>query len=70
MALIERRFDAPSFHPGVVLKKINNRIAVRRTRKALARLDAHLLRDIGLSVEEARREAERGLWDTPVDWQR
>ena len=34
-----------------------------RSRRALHRLDAHLLRDIGLSDHEARREADRPFWD-------
>ena len=34
----------------------------RQTRKALARLDTHLLRDIGLAPDEARTEAARPFW--------
>ncbi len=33
------------------------------TRRELARLDAHLLRDIGVDRLDARREAERPFWD-------
>ncbi|QBF31710.1 DUF1127 domain-containing protein [Thalassococcus sp. S3] len=33
-----------------------------RTRKDLTHLDAHLLRDIGLTREEAQREANRAFW--------
>lgn len=39
-----------------------------RERAALARLDPHLLRDIGLTDEEARREAGRSAWDVPDHW--
>ncbi len=34
----------------------------RRTRIALDRLDAHLLRDVGLTQAAADREAERAFW--------
>jgi uncharacterized protein YjiS (DUF1127 family) len=34
----------------------------RRDRQRLGRLDAHLLRDIGLDSAEARREAEKPFW--------
>jgi uncharacterized protein YjiS (DUF1127 family) len=34
-----------------------------RTRRELARLDAHLLRDIGLTAGEAARETARAPWD-------
>jgi uncharacterized protein YjiS (DUF1127 family) len=39
-----------------------------RSRKSLARLDAHLLRDIGLTSAEARIEADRPVWDPPLHW--
>jgi uncharacterized protein YjiS (DUF1127 family) len=40
------------------------RLFLRRlaTRRALRELDAHLLRDIGLSREQALAEAERPFW--------
>ncbi|WP_377068299.1 DUF1127 domain-containing protein [Roseovarius ramblicola] len=34
----------------------------RRTRAQLARLDAHLLHDIGLETHTARAEAARPFW--------
>jgi uncharacterized protein YjiS (DUF1127 family) len=33
-------------------------------RRRLAELDAHILKDIGLTPEEAHREASRPFWDT------
>lgn len=33
-----------------------------RTRTALGQLDAHLLRDIGLTADAARAEAARPFW--------
>jgi uncharacterized protein YjiS (DUF1127 family) len=34
-----------------------------RQRRALAAMDDHMLKDIGLSRADARREAERPFWD-------
>lgn len=45
-------------------------VALRRSRSRLAMLDAHLLRDIGLTYEQARNEADRPLWDAPPHWYR
>ncbi|MEO1688521.1 MAG: DUF1127 domain-containing protein [Pseudomonadota bacterium] len=39
--------------------------AARCERSALARLDARMLDDVGLSEEAARREAARPFWDLP-----
>jgi uncharacterized protein YjiS (DUF1127 family) len=36
----------------------------RRQRRALAELDDRLLRDIGVTFEQARREAAKPLWIT------
>ncbi|MFK7744560.1 MAG: DUF1127 domain-containing protein [Roseobacter sp.] len=46
------------------------RLAVWRSRRALAKLDARGLQDIGITAEQARREAENGLWDVPPSWTR
>jgi uncharacterized protein YjiS (DUF1127 family) len=35
-------------------------------RRALSRLDPHILRDIGIAAEEADREARRPCWDAPA----
>lgn len=43
-------------------------VAVARSRKGLTRLDDHLLRDIGLTREDARAEARRPVWDAPLHW--
>ena len=42
--------------------------ALFRQRRSLATLDDHLLRDIGLTPEQARQEATRPLWDVPAHW--
>lgn len=44
------------------------RSAVARSRRSLALLDDHLLRDIGLTRAQAIAEAERPSWDAPCHW--
>lgn len=43
-------------------------LALRRSRARLGRLDDHLLRDIGLTRDDALAEAQRPLWDAPRLW--
>lgn len=42
--------------------------ALAQQRRALAGLDDTLLRDIGLTADAARAEAERPFWDAPHHW--
>jgi uncharacterized protein YjiS (DUF1127 family) len=41
---------------------------VRRSRHDLGALDDHMLNDIGVSREQAEREARRSTWDVPSNW--
>ena len=43
-------------------------LSLRRQRGRLRDLPPHMLRDIGLSPEEARAEADRPIWDVPPHW--
>jgi uncharacterized protein YjiS (DUF1127 family) len=45
-------------------------LVARAQRKALARLDAAALADIGVSPAQAEIEAARPLWDVPSNWLR
>jgi len=45
-----------------------NAIQLWRSRRALARLDARMLEDIGVSAEAAAAEASRAPWDVPAYW--
>ena len=53
-----------------LLPRLLDLFALRRQRSHLGRLPPHLLRDIGLTEEEARTEADRPLWDAPSHWRR
>ena len=41
---------------------------IDRERRGLRHLDDHLLRDIGLTREQAIEEAARPFWDAPAAW--
>lgn len=52
----------------LLLNRIATARKLRRERKALLTMDAHLLCDIGLSRYEAVQEASRPVWDAPDRW--
>lgn len=39
-----------------------------RQRQALARMDDHMLQDLGLTRDEAQAESARPVWDVPAHW--
>ena len=43
-------------------------LSIWRERNDLANLNAHLLKDIGVSEAEAKAEASRPVWDAPARW--
>jgi uncharacterized protein YjiS (DUF1127 family) len=45
-------------------------LALHRQRQHLAELDDAILNDIGLTREDALREAARPVWDAPAHWRR
>ena len=52
------------------LSRLIDVLALRRSRQSLAALDDHMLRDIGLSREQAQAEADRAAWDVAPTWRR
>ncbi|SDW50732.1 DUF1127 domain-containing protein [Celeribacter indicus] len=53
-----------------LLARLRMARALRRQRRALASLSDERLADIGLTRDEALREAARPLWDVPRHWLR
>ena len=43
-------------------------VAYSRQRRDLARLDDHLLRDIGVTREQIDADLEKPIWDVPSHW--
>jgi len=43
-------------------------VSAWRQRRALVRLDANALRDLGLTQADVTREASRPAWDVPQSW--
>jgi len=51
-----------------LFQRLRHLIAVARSRRELARLDARALADIGVSAKQAATEVNRGFWDVPAHW--
>jgi uncharacterized protein YjiS (DUF1127 family) len=51
-----------------LLSWIGTALSVARQRHDLAQLDERMLSDIGLSADEAQKEANRAPWDVPSHW--
>jgi uncharacterized protein YjiS (DUF1127 family) len=51
-----------------LLPRLLDLIALRRQRHQLRDLPPQMLRDIGLTEDQARAEACRPLWDVPPHW--
>lgn len=45
-------------------------IAAHKQRRALTKLDADALNDLGLSHADVKSEASRPFWDVPAAWLR
>ncbi len=50
--------------------RIRRMVSLGKQRRALADLDDHLLRDVGLTRDQAMQEASRRPWDVPPHWQK
>jgi uncharacterized protein YjiS (DUF1127 family) len=74
MALTHKRSALPSLsaslfsRPGTLA--LRTRLALWRSRRDLAKLDAEALKDVGISAAAARREASLTVWDVPAGWTR
>jgi uncharacterized protein YjiS (DUF1127 family) len=55
---------------GSILARLRLALAARRQRASLGHLDDRMLRDIGITREQARTEASRPGWDVPAHWLR
>lgn len=58
----------PVAHRLPLWRRIGRALALRRQRARLLLLEAHLLRDIGVTLAQAQAEAARPIWDAPPHW--
>ncbi|WP_282059682.1 DUF1127 domain-containing protein [Roseobacter litoralis] len=49
---------------------LSTRLALWKSRRALAKLDDRALEDVGISRVDADREAQLTVWDVPAAWKR
>lgn len=51
-----------------VFGRLRVAFALSKQRRELAALDDAILKDIGLTREQALKESERPVWDAPRNW--
>jgi uncharacterized protein YjiS (DUF1127 family) len=49
-------------------KTLQDRLDLKRQRRALGQLGPESLRDIGLTEAQAQAESQRKIWDAPRHW--
>jgi uncharacterized protein YjiS (DUF1127 family) len=57
-----------SVRPQNLIGRVFTMLSLHYSRRSLERMDDALLRDIGITREEAYREARRPIWDVPASW--
>ncbi len=57
-----------SSNRSIGISGVLNLLSLARQRRALARLDDHMLEDIGITRDDALAEAARPVWDAPNNW--
>ncbi len=58
----------PARSLGRLLARLTDLHELSRQRHSLGQLAPHMLRDIGLTPDQARAEAARPAWDAPAHW--
>ena len=65
------RFFLPTTFKGrTVIDRLVELQSIRNERRALAKMDADRLADIGISARDAKQESRRPAWDAPERWLR
>ena len=70
MSLVDSRSPRMQHPRRPVLAMLFDLVSLGRSRRRLLDLDSHMLRDIGLTPDQARNEAELPFWDAPQHWRR
>ncbi|MFN3663138.1 DUF1127 domain-containing protein [Yoonia sp.] len=69
MTSTTRTCALPAARPSL-WRRVMQFIGLARQRRDLRDLEPHLLDDIGVTRQDALREAEKPLWDVPRHWRR
>lgn len=67
---LSARFPLAGLAPLAVLGMVTTALSITRERQTLSDLDDHLLRDIGVTRDDADVETKRPVWDAPNRWLR
>lgn len=59
-----------SKRPNSLFSRVLTLLSIHRERNKLTALDDHMLKDIGLTREDAQKESKRPIWDAPDRWLR
>ncbi|MEO1238516.1 MAG: DUF1127 domain-containing protein [Pseudomonadota bacterium] len=51
-----------------IIAKISSLLALFSERRRLADMPDHMLKDLGITRQEAEAEARRSIWDSPSHW--
>ncbi len=65
---LPQAFQPPARTRRGLLHWFRTMAAIRKQRRDLSHLDAHLRRDIGLSESDVQKEIQRQPWDIPSWW--
>ena len=71
MSILRLTFPLAALRPSALARLAARLLAAKtlaRSRRRLGCLDDHILRDIGLTRDQAESEAQRSIWDAPLHW--
>ena len=69
MTTLSYRTCTPQTSPSLsLLGFLGRAYSLWSSRRALARLTAAQLQDVGVTPAQAHREAQRTVWDVPANW--
>lgn len=68
MSIIAHEHFVPAPKAGFLRRWFERRVAIRRQRDAVERLDRHLLNDIGIGPNAPASKAARPVWNAPAHW--
>ena len=71
MSILRLTLPLAALRPSALARLLTRLLAAEtlaRSRRRLPQLEDHILRDIGLTRDQANAEAQRPIWDAPSHW--